>query len=453
MTERYLRSITADYITGVVSACEGIHGSLVLLNGPLGCRFYHSYAFGKNLIRESELWGLRGQLELSDAMYDRLVRSQYFAGTPQVPGSNLRYEDYIFGTGEQLERALQDILAERSYSMAVVIQTPGTSLMGEGLESLIQKTAEEFQTPSVFIESPEFSTNSCVGYDETMVRLLKQFVEKKLEKKKTGTTVNLFGFYTYQQNLEGDREEIRRLLSLCGITVNCIAGADCTLESFRKIPEADLNILCCPERCEKTGIYLKEVLKLPVYDAGGFPIGFDQTERFVKEISELLHTDCRPALEDIEKARARAFYYIARCLGPAGFPEELRYAVEGESSVLCGYVDYLSRYLGIRPEAIRELPAKGSGSGGERLRRMLKGMNAEEVLGRDLTRVDNAVILGSAGTIMETFLHSQNVYGIETMGGAAEYIHVVPQTYLGSTGALYLLEQLINGNRMLKAWK
>lgn len=49
---------------------------------------------------------------------------------------------------------------------------------------------------------------------------------------------------------------------------------------------------------------------------------------------------------------------------------------------------------------------------------MLKGMNAEEVLGRDLTRVDNAVILGSAGTIMETFLHSQNVYGIETMGGA-----------------------------------
>ena len=82
-----------------------------------------------------------------------------------------------------------------------------------------------------------------------------------------------------------------------------------------------------------------------------------------------------------------------------------------------------------------------------------KEAEAEEVLGRDLTRVDNAVILGSAGTIMETFLHSQNVYGIETMGGAAEYIHVVPQTYLGSTGALYLLEQLINGNRMLKAWK
>lgn len=453
MTERYLRSITADYITGVVSACEGIHGSLVLLNGPLGCRFYHSYAFGKNLIRESELWGLRGELQLSDAMDDRLVRSQYFAGTPQIPGSNLRYEDYIFGTGEQLERALRDILAERRYSMTVVIQTPGTSLMGEGLESLIQKIAGEFQTPSIFVESPEFSTDSCAGYDETMARLLKQFVGEKAEKEKEDISVNLFGFCTYQQSLEGDTEEIRRLLGLCGIRVKCIAGADCTLESFRKIPEADLNILCCPERCEKTEAYLREVLKLPVYDAGGFPIGFDQTEKFVKEVSERLHTDCRPALADLEKARARAFYYMARYLGQAGFPEELRYAAEEESSLLCGYVDYLSGYLGIRPEAVRELPAKGSGNSGERLHRMLKDMNAEEVLGRDITRVNHAVILGSAGTIMETFLHSDNVYGIETMGGASEYIHVVPKTYLGSTGALYLLEQLLNGNRMLKAWK
>lgn len=39
MTNHYLRNITADYITGVVSACEGIHNSLILLNGPLGCKF------------------------------------------------------------------------------------------------------------------------------------------------------------------------------------------------------------------------------------------------------------------------------------------------------------------------------------------------------------------------------------------------------------------------------
>ena len=116
MTGQYLRNMTADYITGAVSACEGIRDSLVLLNGPLGCRFYHGYASGQSVLKGSELWGLRGELQLSGAMDDRLMRSQYFAGTPQIPGSNLRYEDNIFGTKEQLHRALNDIFSERQYA-------------------------------------------------------------------------------------------------------------------------------------------------------------------------------------------------------------------------------------------------------------------------------------------------------------------------------------------------
>ena len=35
MTNRYLRSITADYITGVVSACEGIRDSVLSLKKQL----------------------------------------------------------------------------------------------------------------------------------------------------------------------------------------------------------------------------------------------------------------------------------------------------------------------------------------------------------------------------------------------------------------------------------
>ena len=113
------------------------------------------------------------------------MRSQYFAGTPQVPGSNLRYEDYIFGTGEQLERALRDILAERRYSMAVVIQTPGTSLMGEGLESLIQENSRGISDAQcLYWKVRNFPQIPVPGYDETMARLLKQFVGEKGRERK-----------------------------------------------------------------------------------------------------------------------------------------------------------------------------------------------------------------------------------------------------------------------------
>ena len=42
-------------------------------------------------------------------------------------------------------------------------------------------------------------------------------------------------------------------------------------------------------------------------------------------------------------------------MGNKGFPKDLRYAAEGEPSVLRGYVDYLSGYLGIKPKVIHPL--------------------------------------------------------------------------------------------------
>ena len=47
MTERYSTNImhdpvTPDALSGMIFAMEGIRNAVVLLNGPMGCRFYHS---------------------------------------------------------------------------------------------------------------------------------------------------------------------------------------------------------------------------------------------------------------------------------------------------------------------------------------------------------------------------------------------------------------------------
>ena len=455
MTNQYLRNITADYITGVVSACEGIRDSLVLLNGPLGCKFYHGYASGQSVVKASELWGLRGELELTDSMDDRLLRSQYFAGTPQVPGSNLRYEDYIFGTREQLRRALNDIFTERSYSLFTVIQTPGTSLLGEALEGELREISEGFGIPYLFIESLRFSDNSFNGYDETMVRLLELLTPPRppRPREKGRAPVNLFGLYTYERNLEGDIAELTRLLSMCGAEVNCVAGGNCTIESFQRIPEAELNIILSEERCHETVKYLRERYSTPVLDFGCMPVGFDLTERLVREVAEALHTDCTHALEEIDRARARAFYYMARYAGPNGFSGDLRYAVEGEWSLLYGYVDYLSGYLGIRPVAVHPLHIECGSSYREKLAAVLREFRAEAALETDIMETEDAVVLGNANTILELTARGNNILGIETAVPSSGYINVVPKTHLGCAGALYLLEQLLNGARLLGAWK
>ena len=40
MTKPCTKSISPDSITGMIFAAEGIRNVIVLLNGPMGCKFY-----------------------------------------------------------------------------------------------------------------------------------------------------------------------------------------------------------------------------------------------------------------------------------------------------------------------------------------------------------------------------------------------------------------------------
>lgn len=450
MTEQYLRNATADYITGAVSACEGIKNSICLLNGPLGCKFYYGFGGTRSVIRKPDLWGLRGDLRLEDAMDDRLLRSQYFTGSTQTPGSNLRYSDYIFGTREQLRRALNDIFAERKYDLFTVIQTPGTSLLGEALENELQEISEEFGIPYLYIESTPLSENSLMGYDASTVRLLELLAVKGEKKHGARPCVNIFGFDAHEKYPEGGADEIKRLLDLAGIDTAAVVGLDCPIDAFRSIPNADANLILCPERCKKTAEYLEEHFDIPLYKTGGMPIGFDLTEKFIRGISAMLGTDCSPAIADIERGRARAFYYIARYMGGKGFPRDLRYAAEGESSLLLGYIDFLSGYLGIKPKSVHPLFTQCGGE--DAVREKLLRYHSAEAMEFDITKVNDVLLIASANTIVELNTYSSNIFGIENANPSSGYIHVLPKTHIGVTGALYLLEQILNGTKLLRAW-
>ena len=335
-----------------------------------------------------------------------------------------------------------------------VIQTPGTSLLGEALEEELKQISVEFGLPYLFLESPQFSENAYLGYDETMVKLLKTLLpgHKTRPQKGKAPTVNLFGFSTYQRYLEGDVAEILRLLSLCHISVNCVVGANCTIEQFRRIPQADLNIMLSPERCWATARCLKEEFGLPVLSCDCLPIGFDLTERFVRQVTAALHTDAAAALEEIRHTRARAFYYIARNAGEKGFPQHIRYVAEGEYSLLNAYVDFFSGYLGIAPQALHPLYTQCCQDGRLLLEESLRRFGALDALQFDITQVKDAIVLANAATIVSLNLYSENIFGIETAFPASGYVHVVPKTHLGCTGALFLLEQVLNGVRLLTAW-
>ena len=467
MTEEYLRNTTADYITGVISALNGIKDSVVLINGPTGCKTYYGFETGQSVIDVQKLWGLRGDLRIKGALDDELLRSQFYMGSAEVPSTNLRYEDFIFGTVDQLKKALSDITAAHDYALIGVVQAPGTSLLSEVIEPEVKAVSLDSGVPYVLIESPVFSDNMLRGYDETIVKILKSLSEEgilneKGSQNKEHKSVNLFGLGSRDLYVDGDLEEISRLLSLCGIEINCAPGAYCSLDELKDIFKADANIYLSPEKCAKTREYMESVSSIPSFEMKALPIGPDLTESFIRGICDLLGADPGKAIEDIELARSRIFYQMARRTGGRGFTKEFRYAAEGECSFLAGLADYLSGYLGMPPEAFNPLYTDRENKSDQEhyakrkeedfLWDMLEELGCSDALSKDISKVKDVMLFGSANTIAHVLSYSGNIYGVETAYPSSGYINVIPKTLLGTKGSLYILEQVLNGKRLLKAW-
>ncbi len=54
MTENYLKNILPDSLTGLVFGFEGVEKAVTILNGPTGCKFYHSSVSDSRMIRQEE---------------------------------------------------------------------------------------------------------------------------------------------------------------------------------------------------------------------------------------------------------------------------------------------------------------------------------------------------------------------------------------------------------------
>ena len=107
---------------------EGIKNVMVLLNGPMGCKFYHSTT-SAHLMKRPDLRRAAGETAgKGQVEYD--VLNNYFFRQPRVPSTYLDGCDYVYGTSEKVEAALRYVRENFSFDLMVVAASPGASLIG-----------------------------------------------------------------------------------------------------------------------------------------------------------------------------------------------------------------------------------------------------------------------------------------------------------------------------------
>ncbi|MCQ2512304.1 MAG: oxidoreductase, partial [Lachnospiraceae bacterium] len=321
--------IKPDSLTGIIFAMEGIKKAMVLLNGPMGCKFYHSTT--------SQFLSLRPMLHLPSGDGEQKVPVDYnylnewFFRQPRVPSTALDGYDYVYGTGEKVAEALKYIHDMVDFDLLAIVNSPGASLIGDNLKELADRILPDKNC--VMLESPGYSLEYDEGYQIASLELLKQmkglinqedFENKNAADKKR---VNLLGLSIWDRYLEGDRAEWKSMLDLCGIEVNCCLCAENTFEELRNITKADLNIVIDPDRSLESAKYLKQTYGMEYYICESLPVGFAATEKIIGDICGILHENAQAFTAASEYARAVVYSKVNDIYHMCGLPRGATFAV------------------------------------------------------------------------------------------------------------------------------
>jgi len=441
MTDNTSKTISPDSLTGILFGAEGVRNTVVLLNGPMGCKFYHSTTSQFLMDRPPLYLPVTENGKKVEVNYSYM--NDWFFRQSRVPCTYLDQYDYVYGTADKVEQGLCYLRDNVAFDLLTVVNAPGASLIGDNLRELISRILPD--RPTVHIESPGYSEGFSAGYETLSLCTLRQLaplMSKRGKGKKK--RVNLLGLSIWHRYAQGDRDELMRLFHMCGIEIGCCLFSGCSVDELLSIPEADLNIVIHPDMCLKAAEYLQEIYGTPCHVCPGPPIGFDAVEELFRAIAPILNADISPLLSESKKCRGLAWYKLSQIYQACGLPKGAGFAVEGTLPIVFSYARFLGEYLGMRPVCIsceNHTPSATAQS----LQSLLKELQDDRCEHEDITTTSAELVFGNANTIAALMTKSHAFCGIEISLPGMGYTDLIPKTHLGLQGSLFLIEQVING--------
>ncbi len=405
---------------GSIMAFEGVKGSITAMNGPTGCKYYPASL--------AEAMTRRGGF--NPMMHD----SRFYLGQSRIPCTYMDGNDYVSGCKARMEELWNDTCA-REPSLVCLINSPGASLIGEelGFRSNI---------PVAAIESPLPSSSFSEGYETANLAILHSI--STVAEGCKDRTVNLLGISVADTGWEDSVEDLRWLLSLCGIEVICALGADCSVEDIRRSGTAALNVAVHDERCLRTARWYEAELGTPFFRSPqGAPIGFNPLRTWIEGICQRLATDPSPALTAIKEARSRAKREISRLDQYHGLPRGSSFSLQARPSLALPILKTLHGYLGMVPVAVNvteEGPCKDA------VETYLKEIGCGDA-GTDLLSCPADIVVADGNTAANVLARglASNAVDIDPPGLVSVNIRRDP--LLGLDGTLRLLDRSLQGLR------
>lgn len=191
-----------------------IADALHLVHGPIGCAVY--------------TWDIRGALSSGPELH-RLSFS-----------TDLQERDVIFGGEQKLYQALVELIDRHQPKAAFVYSTCIVGIIGDDLEAVCKKVAEEKKIPVLPVQSEGFKGNKRAGYRaacNAMNRLVGTGDTTGIAKH----SINILGDF----NLAGEIWLVREYFEKIGVEVVANITGDGRVADIQRAHGAALNVVQC----------------------------------------------------------------------------------------------------------------------------------------------------------------------------------------------------------------
>lgn len=318
-----------ESMQGCIMAFEGIDGAQMIINGPTGCKYPPAANSEECFLRTKS--------------YDpyKYMRKYYFS-QPRAPCTYMDSDDLILGTDDKL-KDLGNLILEDRPDLLGIVNSPGAALIGSKLDVIKSENI-----PIIGMENPGYSETYEDGFQKTLISVLEKICGNRKERK---STVNIIGISIRELTWRDDVDELRRILSKCGIEVISFIGAGCTVRELKDSVNAEYNIMLHRNLGDRLCQWYSDVHSVPFIDAG-LPLGFDATESWIKSICKIMGKDPSAVLKELRVARGRTANEIRHINTYTEIPAGYTFSIAASGPLTYHIMKVLYEYLGMIPVAV-----------------------------------------------------------------------------------------------------
>lgn len=351
---------------GAVLCALGFEGTLPFVHGSQGC-----------------------------VAYFRSHLSRHFKEPVPVVSTSMTEDAAVFGGLNNMLDGLENASTIYKPKMLAVSTTCMAEVIGDDIGAYIKLAREKgkvsAELPIPYAHTPSFVGSHITGYDNMMEAILEYLTSGKRKSESNGKINIIPGFDTYTGNIR----EIKRLLDLMGVKYTVLSDISevmdapnvgeyimypggTPLEDVRDAINAIATISMQKYSTLKTGEFIRQKWEQE-FISGPIPIGIENTDRFLEQISNLTGRDIP---EEIEAERGRA---VDAMVDSHPYVYGKKFALVGDPDLLLGLIKFLLEMGG---EPVHIVCTNGDRSFEEEANTLLSssyhGRNAKVYVGKDM---------------------------------------------------------------------